>query len=465
MSTIFANLSTTAISTSNNVKVALYKESDPLAEVTSQTFANIAGVVPERQWSFPGLDRTNYICKVLEVDGSSNILQQYNRFEFVPNENETEWKDPILIQIGATAIPGGSGAFPAGVNTVTVPGWVGWDIEAERIGAGTMKKGIDYTWNITTGVWALLAVGDVFVDGEYFFVTFAPRVNIGGGVNNASGALFSQRKLVTNSVTLTASDIGKKILVQGAVSYLEITLPDIATVTENKITFFEFGRGTLKCARIKTATGQIIDWLQGTRASLYGCPNETLELYKVVNLDASQVWRVNNSDGNFKSVGQHVNEMITSGGVFNKVLLDGTAISSTDYARLYNDYVLRIPSSSVCDYADWTTGNNKYKYSFKDSGTGLFHVPDLRDKYERMVSASNLAASYLANTVGPHYHISGIYQDSSDYADGSASPNNIGINVTATPVVTSAPTNSSGSLLGGAESRPETVVVNRYVLV
>jgi hypothetical protein len=157
--------------------------------------------------------------------------------------------------------------FPAGVNTVTVPDWKNWDIQAERIGAGTMKKTIDYSWNEATGVWTLLAVGDVFVDGEYFFVTFAPRVNIGGGVNNASGALFSQRKLVTNSVTLTASDIGKKILVQGAVSYLEITLPDIATVTENKITFFEFGRGTLKCARIKTATGQIIDWLQGTRAS------------------------------------------------------------------------------------------------------------------------------------------------------------------------------------------------------
>jgi hypothetical protein len=465
MSTIFANLSTTAISTSNNVKVALYKESDPLAEVTSQTFANIAGVVPERQWSFPGLDRTNYICKVLEVDGSDNILQQYNRFEFVPNENETEWKDPILIQIGATAIPGGSGAFPAGVNTVTVPDWKNWDIQAERIGAGTMKKTIDYTWNEATGVWTLLAVGDVFVDGEYFFVTFAPRVNIGGGVNNASGALFSQRKLVTNSLTLTASDIGKKILVQGAVSYLEITLPDITTVVENKITFFEFGRGTLKCARLKTATGQIIDWLQGTRASLYGCPNETLELYKVVNLDTSQAWRVNNSDGNFKSVGQHVNEMITSGGVFNKVLLDGTAISSNDYARLYNDYVLRLPSSSVCNYADWGTGNNKYKYSFKDSGTGLFHVPDLRDKYERMVSASNLAAAYQANTVGPHYHISGIYEDSSDYADGSASPNNIGVHATVTPVVTSAPTNSSGSLLGGTESRPETIVVNKYVLV
>jgi hypothetical protein len=203
----------------------------------------------------------------------------------------------------------------------------------------------------------------------------------------------------------------------------------------------------------------------GNKSKFYGCPNETLELYKVVNLDTSQAWRVNNSDGNFKSVGQHVNEIITSGGVFNKFLLDGTAISSTDYARLYNDYVLRLPSSSVCNYADWGTGNNKYKYSFKDATTGLFHVPDLRDKYERMVSASNLAASYQANTVGPHYHISGIYQDSSDYADGSASPNNIGINATVTPVMTSAPTNSSGSLLGGTESRPETVVVNKYVLV
>lgn len=472
MSTIFANLSTTAITTTNSVKVALYKQSDPLAEVASQTLANTGGVVPETQWSFPGLDRTNYDCKVLEVDGSDNVLQLYNKFEFVPNENNTEWHDPILIKIGVTDIPGKTPTtvFPSGVNTVTVPDWVGWVIRPERIGSGQMKEGVDYSWDSVTGIWTLLVVGDVFVNDEFFFVTFDPRVNIGGGVNNADGVLFSQVKLVTNTTTLTTSDMGKMILVQGTVSYLEITLPDITTVTENKITPFEFSRGTLKCCRIKTYTGQTIDWLQGNRADLYGCPNESIQIYKRVNVDTTQNWRVFHSDGNFRNVGQQVSDDMNPSNVFNKVYLDGSAISSTDYARLYNDYVLRLPSSQVCNYSDHATGDNIYKWSFKDGTTGNFYVPDHRNIYERPTNGTDLPGTFQQDQIISHEHITNAWNGTSQpFGTDAAALTNAGAyngTVTNNADLTSPPVDSSGATLTkmGTETRPISRITRKYVL-
>lgn len=82
------------------------------------------------------------------------------------------YRRPELIQAGTTT------GFTSGVNTVTFDGtdgkadWRGWEIIPERIGQGTMKKNIDYSWDIITGEWTLLEAADVFEPGEYFFVQF-----------------------------------------------------------------------------------------------------------------------------------------------------------------------------------------------------------------------------------------------------------------------------------------------------
>ena len=82
------------------------------------------------------------------------------------------YRKPELIQADVTT------GFISGVNTVTFDGsdgkadWRGWEIIPERIGQGTMKKNIDYSWDITTGEWTVLAPADIFQAGEYFFVQF-----------------------------------------------------------------------------------------------------------------------------------------------------------------------------------------------------------------------------------------------------------------------------------------------------
>jgi hypothetical protein len=82
------------------------------------------------------------------------------------------YKKPLLVQAGVTA------GFNSGVNFNVFSDWINWEIIPERIGAGTMKLGIDYSWDKTTGTWTLLKVSDVFALNEYFFIQFEPSDSI-----------------------------------------------------------------------------------------------------------------------------------------------------------------------------------------------------------------------------------------------------------------------------------------------
>lgn len=85
--------------------------------------------------------------------------------------NGLKYKPPVLIQAGVSTI-NTTETFPSGINTATVTDWIGWKIIPERIGQGTLKENIDYTWNPLTGVWTLLHSGDIFQVNEYFFIQF-----------------------------------------------------------------------------------------------------------------------------------------------------------------------------------------------------------------------------------------------------------------------------------------------------
>lgn len=82
------------------------------------------------------------------------------------------YKKPVVIQVGVTA------GFVANQNTATLDGsnntddWRGWEIIMERPPLGTMKKDIDYSYNVNTGVLTLLKPGDSFQLNEFFIVSF-----------------------------------------------------------------------------------------------------------------------------------------------------------------------------------------------------------------------------------------------------------------------------------------------------
>ena len=476
MATIFFNVTTLAYSGTNTLKVVLYKASSPLAEVQAQT---ADGPIGETTWSFPGLDKTNYICKLLEVNPADHsiVLNQIGYFTFVPNNETYEFKEPILIEAGVTPMPGDEESlFPSNVNTATVEDWIGWDLVIERIGTGTMKRGIDYNYNIVTGEITLVVEGDVFGDGEFFWGQFMPRIAEGGGTSEVpSGtSMFTERLLVTAATTLTNDDIGKLILIKGASSYFEVELPDIGLVNENTITYFQSGRISHKCVKIKCAAGQVIDWLEGSLAELYICPNEMFALFKEVVDEDNSVWRVIFPEGNFKNVGEFISDDMNAANVFNKIELDGATATSgllaTEYARLYNRYVLRLPVGQVCAYAVWGTGNNKYKFSLKDVGTGKFRIPDLRNVFERVTDGTRLPADFQDHAMLDHQHESPIGNlPAPPFGQGTTTRTvgRYGGTISEQSDLTSHPVNTTGAALANVddETRPKNRATKKYVYV
>lgn len=399
--TVFFNLITRPYSSTNHIKVALYKATDPLAEYASQT---LPGPLGEQIWNFPGLDRVNYIVKVLEVDGTGTTLSQLDSFTIVPDNKQYKFKDAFTIIVDTTpGVVSGTSSFTFD-GTGGTDDWRGWVPHFERIGQGTLKENVDYTWDKVTGTFTLINAGDTFQNGEYFFTTFDVLVSdYSGGIPVIGGELFKTRITVENTYSVLAEDFGKMMLLRGSTNYFEVTLPDIDTVVENRLLFIESTRGSHKAVKIISSDTGAIDWLEGARTSFVIKPNETIAIYKEKFDNVTSYWRIFNPQGNWFRVGEMISEDSSSSMVFNKLELNGQVVNNKDEARLYNDHILKLPGSQVVDYASWSSGNNKYKFSYAD-GSGNFHVPDLRNIFERVTDGVRLPGDYQADMVGPHQH-------------------------------------------------------------
>lgn len=403
-------ISTVGLSTvSNDIRAVVFAASDLSAAI--QSIVETGSVHNDRQWIFYGLqDNTNFVFKMQKDSGGTWIDISGYTFTFTSGDSNISFRPPIVIQVDTFA------GLVGNTNTATFDGttvggvtkddWRGWDIEIERIGIGTMKPSIDYNFNKITGYFTLLVTGDIFGPGEYFNVRFILKTQTPGGSVDI-GKIFSSNKVITTDYSISINDFGTKIIAEATGSYLQLTLPDISTVPENKMLFIETGIGNHINVGINTlSNSQHIKFLTTNKTSIYLGKCENISIYKQIQADTTQVWRINDNDSNIKTVGSDFHSYTGSSDIMNAILLDGggtNGISSTNYARLY-EYVLSLDPSMVCNYSDWSTGSNKYKYSYKDATTGLFHVPDTRDMFIRN-TGSRVSGLYQADSVGTHDHI------------------------------------------------------------
>lgn len=389
----------------NNIQINIYAQSDPSAILYS---LNYAAPHLARVWSFPGLTRANYLFRIFEMSGSTVIQQLGEDMYVVPDSlGGVNYRGTEQIQAGVTT------GLNVGANTFTFDGtsgtedWRGWDISSiERIGLGTMKKGVDYSWNITTGVFILLNAGDAFGPNEWFTVNFVLQVApIPDSVPSFN--LFSSSQRITSNYLVSAgTDFGGVLILDPTGNYMEVTLPDITTVPALKLLTLEMRRSAgIKCTKIKTTGSDTIDWLQGSRNSIYILPQETIAFYKFIDtLTSTYMWRVYQPCGNFLRVGEQVSDDNSSANVFNKILLDGSSYDASQFARLYNDYILNLPGSQVVNYDAWSTSPNNLKFSLANSSNpsyvNQFHVPNRLNMYERITDGTRLPGDYQAPQVG-----------------------------------------------------------------
>lgn len=455
-------------SITNRIRASVYSESDPLAIVASIIDA-IAGH-PSRIWHFPGLPRDNYKFSLDEIDGGGNPINNLALFDVVPGQIDgTLTRPDEQPQVGIT--PG----FVAGTNTFTFdgtggkPNYIGWDIvPSELTGRGILVRGLDYSWDSLTGILVLLQPGDLFPAGLYYNIHFEPIAS--QTVPDSIPTIFDfSARVITANDAILVEDFGNSIIVEPGGQYIELTLPPIATVPKGRILSIEtiklIGTG-MSCVKIIPDGSDIINFMDG---SLFMMNNETLQIWKLRREDLSVEWRVRLCDGNFKNVGMESSEDLTSSLVYCKHLLDGAIESILQYARIYNQHILRLPGTQVVNFDDWATGNNKYLYSLANSANpsnaNKFHFPDRRALFERnnnsgkagdysddmvKISALSVTVSVGDSFTGPP----GVDWTAvaPRFGRGFNGPSDYNLPVTA----------SGGS---GTETVPKNYLINKFVLV
>lgn len=390
-----------------DIIVEISTQADPLVIVATETdvFA-VTGHVA-RIWSFPGLVRTNYIFNMY-VAGT---LQQLAYFDVVPSviadllvredEQITVGVTPGLIAGNTSIVFDGTGGKP---------NYIGWNINPERLEetGRTQIRNVEYSWDTITGTYALLLPDDVFMQGEVFNIDFDPiQVTAGGSVGNTAsfGILFK-----TTSYTVLPGDFGKKIICEPAGDYMVLTLPAIASVPEGTPLMVEVSKSIHCAVEISTTD------TKGTSGSFIACAGDSFRVYKFIRSIGVYEWRADACDGNFRTAGSIVAVDLNS--PLNSLICNGAAISKLKYARLY-EYVTSLLFTQVSTYADWTAGENKYKFSYSDLFSDNFHVPDLRGLYLR-ATIGDVSGTYFRMMIEAHKHIGG-FGESHDLPFGQTS--------------------------------------------
>lgn len=486
MSTIALDIFTGAYPTiANDITIDVYAQSDPLAIVATLTHSGPTHLADT--WSFPGLDRLNYLFRIFETSGGTILRQLDGDMNVVPASiGGVATRATEQIQADVTV------GFTSGVNVVTfdgtsgAPDWRGWEIGTlNRMGPyGDMKKGVglDYTWNKATGQLLLQQTGDLFGPNEWFNVDFEDQITDTSASVPVNLPLFNTPKIISANYTISTGDFGGVLIIDPSDLYLELALPDIATVVAGRVLDVEFrreGTSTIftqdRCAKMLASAGQTIDWLKGGRNDLYFCPNENFSIYKFINTSGpTSMWRIRYPFGNWLRVGEQVGDDSIPGNMFNKILLNGASLDWLQYARLYNDYVLNLPGSQVCNYDDWSTGNNIYKYSLANSSNpanaGQFHVPNRQGQFERITDGTRLPGDWQDHLMLRHRHdsLTGALAGS-PYGTNPAvrAVGKYGGPLTTDTDLSGYPCSDTGGVLPniGTETRPANIAIRKYLYV
>ena len=443
----------------NKIRASLFKQSSPQA-VYYALIDDIAGH-PARIFTFENIPVELYNFSLDEISNIGEVINNLAFFSVAPSKSSglLSRNDE---QIKSDFTPG----FNHGLNEyyfdgrdlgggLKAPDYIGWSIvPSELTGRGILAKALDYTWDSVFGKFNLIQENDVIQPNQYYNIHFDP-VNTISATLPSAGSDFDIL-YITDDTLLDSTCGGKRIICQPASDFIVITLPDLISMPANRPIDFEISTVGVKCVQIKGLGGQSLRFGDGT---IYCHDGESLKIYKFVRNASSQdfEWRVCETNGNFKSVGNIVSSDIVYGGQSNFLLANGQAVSARAYARLYNEFVMQLPIGQVVAFSDWSAIDKKTFYSFVDSTTGNFHVPDRQGLYERMTGAGIPAGTYLQDEVGKHQHV--IPYDM--IAGGTGQSANLRQDSNGSQYIKLGKVQEND----GDETRPKTYFTNKYITI
>lgn len=409
---------------------------------------------PARLWNYPGLPRNNYQWILEEINGGGIAIRTLSEFMVTPSTVDgLLTRDKEQLQVDATD----SGLVSA-TNTATldgtggIPDFRGWKVAIAEYGdiRNLLVEGLDYTWDSDLGKLDLLQ-GEYFQPSAWWTFLFIAQSQTQG---NSSPIIndYSTR-LLTVTTNIVYEDFGNAVLIKQVGVYGEYSLPDITTIPVGRPLEVEVGSSGILASKFKTYGADIIAFLRG---NLIAYPGESFTIVRYQNTDLSNEWRVKFPSGNFARVGDVIGANSIQSGMLLAKLANGDSVSTLSYARIFNDIVLQLPPAQRSTYAAHGTGNNKYLFSAEGTGgdAGKFYLPDLRGLW---IAANNSgkAGDFLAAQTGEVVipipvadTFNGHFGTPTKAGSGDDNPTTINVTVN-----------------DGQKSRPDTVLLNQYILI
>ena len=372
----------------NYLVVAIYQANAPGTLIASQSFP--APHTAIQNITFSNVQPVVHIVIIYENVTNAPGGTIRNQFIYNPTFQNAITRVDAYLTVGITS------GLVAGATTYTDASLIGWTIDIERRGYGTMFPGSDYTFNPLTGLITLTGVSDSFQVGENFTIRFQPQITTISPNLQVSG-LFTTVEVQTANITLAAADMSKLQSIQGAADHLTITLPLLSTVADfNMLPFTSEGGVHINATILAQGTDQI-KYLKSSRSSLIMGQSEELWLYK-----ANGVWNVAFAQGNFKSVGEIVHSYLLT--EENCLLCDGSSLSRLTYPRLWA-YAQSLDASMLVSDTNWSNPalNLKAMFSTGDGST-TFRLPLL-------YSVNGTAGGGFLRGVDGATRKAGVYQD------------------------------------------------------
>jgi hypothetical protein len=365
----------------NNFVVALYDPSNPSSFPASPVFqqAITTGFPGPFSVTATGLQAIVYNFYLFDTPGTTPGGTVRNQFSLQPTIQTLQVRASLYLITDSS--PGLSSSSPT--YTDPTSSLATWSYDFEQIGYGTLNPGIgnDYTIDPTTHNPTLLA-GNPYT-GQKFVIHFIPIVS-NQPISVTAPSIVSSYRLITATTTLTNSDMGKLIAIQGASTAITVTLPSVGSFADNESIFLLSSGGVHKNVIIQAAGSDVFQWLQYSNQTTAQTQMILGQSEQMLLIKAGGVWNVAQVSDGVKMVG----EIVYDYNLFpiNTIQADGVPRNRADYPRLWN-YIQKLNGSAIAsegagvggwaqvtsvDGVNYSLNNGKFTYG---DGSTTFRVP------------------------------------------------------------------------------------------
>lgn len=283
-----------------------------------------------------------------------------------------------------TIVDGGEDEDPVAGEDISpiIDALVGKDFYVVQRGIGQLRAVRDVEIiNNGDGSYSLTG-GNTFNPGDTFIIKIRPQFVVNPAGTYSGGDIYKSAVLITSDTTLSSTDFGKKLIVDGSLPVVTLQFPAIADIMEKLPLYVESIGTTHINVVLKMALGETIKATATTSNTFILGRAAKAEIIKV----GSTLYGFT-SDMDVKKRGQFEWGFYVG---LNRLWADGTEYLTADYPGL-KQAMDAMPAGAVVSYTLWNSSTTvdgetifhyRGKYALSDD-TLHFRVPDFRNRMVR----------------------------------------------------------------------------------